>query len=63
MTDVSNIYAKYHPALYKDFDVIEENVKKLTTNRTNLLILFLTNQIQRGSQCFENIRCQKGLKT
>ena len=35
MTDVSNIYAKYHPALYKDFYIIKENVKNLTTNRTN----------------------------
>ena len=35
MTDVSNIYVKYYPALYKDFRIIKENVKYLTTNRTN----------------------------
>ena len=35
MTDVSNIYAKYHTVLYKDFHIIKENVKNLTTNRTN----------------------------
>ena len=27
MTDISNIYAKYHPAIYKDFHIIKENVK------------------------------------
>ena len=33
MTDVSNIYVKYHPSLYKDFHIIKKNVKNLTTNR------------------------------
>ena len=51
MTDVSNIYTKYHPALFKDFGFIEENIKILTKNRTKLLILMLTNQIQKGSPC------------
>ena len=27
MTDISNIYAKYHPPIYKDFHIIKENVK------------------------------------
>ena len=44
-TDVSNIYDKYYPSLYKDFVFIEENVKKLTINRTKLLLLMLTTQI------------------
>ena len=33
-TDVPNIHEKYHPALYKDFVFIEENVKNLTISRT-----------------------------
>ena len=27
MTDISNIYAKYRPAIYKDFHIIKENVR------------------------------------
>ena len=45
-TDVPKIHEKYHPALYKDFVSIEENVKKLTINRTKLLFLMLTTQIK-----------------
>ena len=44
-TDVPNIHDKYHPALYKDFVFIEENVKNLTISRTKLLFLMLTVQI------------------
>ena len=36
-TDVSNIYDKYYLALYKDFVFIEDNVKKVTINRTTVL--------------------------
>ena len=36
-TDVSNINDKYYPVLYNDFVFIEENVKNLTINRSNLL--------------------------
>ena len=43
-TDVPNIHDKYHPALYKDFVFIEENVKDLTISRTKLLILMFTVQ-------------------
>ena len=24
MTDISNIYAKYHPAIFKDFNIIKK---------------------------------------
>ena len=51
-TNVPNIHAKYHPALYKGFVFIEENVKKSTISRTNLLFLMLTTQILNGSQYF-----------
>ena len=44
-TDVPNIHDKYHPALYKDFVFIKENVKTLTISRTKLLSLMLTTQI------------------
>ena len=57
---ISNIYADYHPAIYKDSQKIKENVKNLTTNRKKI---FLSNQKQRSSQSFENIRVKKGLKT
>ena len=30
MTDISNIYAKYHPAIYKDFHIIKEMLTKLS---------------------------------
>ena len=40
-TDVPNIHYKYHPALYKGFVFIEENVKKITISRTKLLLLIL----------------------
>ena len=43
-TDVPNIHDKYHPALYKGFVFIEENVKKIPMCRTKLLILMLTVQ-------------------
>ena len=32
MTDVLNIYDKYHPALYKEFVFIEENIIISRTN-------------------------------
>ena len=51
MTDVSNIYTKYHPAIFKDVAFFEENIKILTINRTKLLFLMLTTQIQKGSLC------------
>ena len=51
-TDVSNIFDKYYPALYKDFGFIEENMKILTINRTKLLFIMLTTQIQKCSICF-----------
>ena len=51
MTYVSNIYTKNRPALFKDFGFINENIQILTENRTKLLILMLTNQIQKGSPC------------
>ena len=44
-TNVPNIHAKYHPALYKGFVFIEENVRKLTIDRIKLLFLMLTTQI------------------
>ena len=44
-TNVPNIHAKYHRALYKDFVLMEENVKNLTIGRTKLLFLMLTTQI------------------
>ena len=34
-TDVPNIHEKYHPALYKDFVFIEENVKNLKISKQN----------------------------
>ena len=43
--NIPNIHAKYHPALYKGFVFIEENVRNLTIGRTKLLFLMLTTQI------------------
>ena len=44
-TNVPNIHAKYHQALYKDFVFMEENVKNLAISRTKLLFLMLITQI------------------
>ena len=57
-TNVPNIHANYHPALYKGFVFIEENVRNLTIGRTKLLCLMLTTQIYNVSHCFENIKFQ-----
>ena len=56
------IHAKYYPALIKEFVFIEENVKILTINITQLLFLILTTQICNGLQFFRNIKCQNGPK-
>ena len=45
MTDVSNLHTKYHPALFKDFGFIEENIKILTKKRKRKMFIMLTNQI------------------
>ena len=40
-TNVPNMHAKYHQALYKDFVFMDENVKNLNISRTKLLFLML----------------------
>ena len=61
MTYVTNIFAEYYPAIYKNSGFIEENVKKITKNGKKSLILMLTNQIQKGSLRLGNIRCLEHL--
>ena len=62
-TNVPNIHEKYHPALFKDFIFIKENVKKNAISRTKSLLLMLTTLIWNSSQRFWNIKCQKGPKS
>ena len=44
-TNVPKLHEKYHPALFKDFILIKENVKKIDISRTKSLLLMLTTQI------------------
>ena len=39
---------------------MEENVKNVTKNSKKKFKLILTTQIQQGSLCLGNIRCQEG---
>ena len=41
-TNVPNIDAKYHQALYKDFVFMEENVKNLAISRKKMFLMLIT---------------------
>ena len=37
ITDITNMYAECNPAIYKDFHIITDFLKKLTTNKKKLV--------------------------
>ena len=42
ITDILNIYAKYRPAIYQDFQIIKENVKFNNKQKKNVEFILST---------------------
>ena len=43
MTDISNIYAKYRPAIYKDFHINKKMLNLITNRKKKILFYHQSN--------------------